>query len=424
MFHTAGPCGCGLHAWGGADAKPVACRQFPWIAVHDPRGTFASLSHVVQRRRIGSSIRRCWCWRRYRAPRRRFDGLDVRRSLPPALSPRRLLDWDALSAWEAQALDACARNDAPEDVLQDLLALRTHARRWTTTQGPLAAWIASWTPDAPPSAAATWRPDPALDAIVRASAPVGLAVPPPVACGTRPRWRAGAPLIRRYLAARLIACWPLHYGTGVATAIAYAAALLSVLAAKIARRAPAGPRPPGAAVLAAIAETNRLVVHLAAPTRWPAGSTRGPSATSTATYNDAATMRRPSAVRVGRSCCSRRRGSPPARRRRPRRSPRRRWESAAARAHRLRARSPALSNPDLVNVFTSRGLDAREEDDGVVIYLPTVYLFEFGKSDVDARRARSWRRSPPCSPSRCSPAAASPSKATPTASAPANTTRR
>ena len=47
--------------------------------------------------------------------------------------------------------------------------------------------------------------------------------------------------------------------------------------------------------------------------------------------------------------------------------------------------SPTLSNPDLVNVFTSRGLDAREEGDGVVIYLPTVYLFEFGKSDVDVQ---------------------------------------
>lgn len=45
--------------------------------------------------------------------------------------------------------------------------------------------------------------------------------------------------------------------------------------------------------------------------------------------------------------------------------------------------SPALSNPDLVKVFTSRGLDAREEGAGVVIYLPTVYLFAFGKSDVD-----------------------------------------
>ena len=120
-----------------------------------------------------------------------LDGLDVRRSLPPALSTRRLLDWDALSAWETQALDACARNDAPEGVLQDLLALRTHARRWTAAQGPLAAWIGSWTPDALPSPAAAWRPDPALDAIVRASAPVGLAVPPPMPrAAMRRHWRA------------------------------------------------------------------------------------------------------------------------------------------------------------------------------------------------------------------------------------------
>ena len=43
-----------------------------------------------------------------------------------------------------------------------------------------------------------------------------------------------------------------------------------------------------------------------------------------------------------------------------------------------------ISNPDLVKVFASRGLDAREEGAGVVLYLPTVYLFAFGKSEVDA----------------------------------------
>jgi len=47
--------------------------------------------------------------------------------------------------------------------------------------------------------------------------------------------------------------------------------------------------------------------------------------------------------------------------------------------------APALSNPDLVKAFTSRGLDAREEGAGVVIYLPTVYLFAFGQADVDER---------------------------------------
>ena len=111
VFHTAGPCGCGLHAWGGADAKPIACRQFPWIAVHDPRGTFASLSHVcpaAQDRLLDPALLVLAPLPRAAAT---FDGLDVRRALPPALSPHRLLDWDALSAWETQALDACARND-------------------------------------------------------------------------------------------------------------------------------------------------------------------------------------------------------------------------------------------------------------------------------------------------------------------------
>lgn len=264
VFHTGGPCGCGLHAWGGADAKPIACRQFPWIAVHDPRGTVASLSHVcptAQDRLVDPALLMLAPLPRGAAS---FDGLDVRRSLPPALSARRLLDWDALSAWETQALDACARNEAPEGVLRDLLALWTHAQRWTAAHGVLAAWIASWTPDAPRSTT-TWLPDPALDAIVRASAPVGLAVPSPIAGADAGRWRGGAPLVRRYLAARVIACWPLHYGTGVATAIAYVAALLNVLAVEIARRAPSETEAGDAAVLAAIAETDRLVVHLAAP---------------------------------------------------------------------------------------------------------------------------------------------------------------
>ena len=46
--------------------------------------------------------------------------------------------------------------------------------------------------------------------------------------------------------------------------------------------------------------------------------------------------------------------------------------------------APPISNPDLVKVFASRGLDAREEGAGVVLYLPTVYLFAFGKSEVDS----------------------------------------
>jgi hypothetical protein len=263
VFHGEGPRGCGLHTWGGADAKPVACRQFPWIAVHDPRGTFVSLSHVCP----AAADRLDDPARLVLGPMPRaaasFDGLDVRRALPPALSARRLLDWDALSAWEAQVLGACGRTDPPEDLLTDLAALRAHARRWTPRQGSLAAWLAAWTPDVRRAEGPPWTPDPALDAIVRASVPAGLAVPPAVDAVDPPDWQPSAPLIRRYLAARLIACWPMHYGTGLATAMAYAAALLSVLASELARRHAAAPG--AAAVRAAITEVDRLMVHLAAP---------------------------------------------------------------------------------------------------------------------------------------------------------------
>jgi hypothetical protein len=265
VFHREGPCACSLHAWGGPDAKPIACRQFPWIAVHDPRGTFVSLSHVCPSaadRLADPALLQLVPMPRSAAT---FDGLDVRRALPPALSARRLLDWDALSAWETQALDACARNEAPDAVLRDLLALRVHARRWTPGQGPLAAWLAAWTPDpSPASAASAWASDAALDAIVRAAVPAGLTVPPAVERIDAARWDGAAPLVRRYLAARLVACWPLHYGTGVATAVAYVAALLAVLAAELSRQ-PARTSGSDARVRAAIAETDRLVVHLAAP---------------------------------------------------------------------------------------------------------------------------------------------------------------
>lgn len=47
--------------------------------------------------------------------------------------------------------------------------------------------------------------------------------------------------------------------------------------------------------------------------------------------------------------------------------------------------TPSISNPDLVKAFTSRGFDAHEEGAGVVIYLPTVYLFPFDKAEVDPK---------------------------------------
>jgi hypothetical protein len=265
VFHAPDAPGCRLHAWGGPHAKPLACQQFPWLAVHDPRGTFVSLSHVCPTAADLLRVAAPLTIAPIAAPATGFDGLDVRRSLPPALDRRRLLDWDALTAWEVQALDACARRLSPTDVRDDLRALVMHARRWRAGSGPLAAWIAAWTPaDRATGDGGAWRPDPRLDAAVRAAVPAHLAVPPAAAPAGPPRWDAGAALVRRYLAARLVACWPLHYGAGLGTVAVYVDALLSVVASELAAVRP-GRDATYADVLAALAETDRLVVHLAAP---------------------------------------------------------------------------------------------------------------------------------------------------------------
>jgi hypothetical protein len=266
VFHGSGAAACRLHAWGGPSAKPVACRQFPWIAVHDPRGTSVSLSHVCPTAAGLLHDPARLVLAPLPGPSSRFEGLDVRRALPPALSDRRLLDWDALTAWETQALDACARATAPEAIAGDLRALRAHAARWSPGAEPLARWIAEWTPHR--SRAQPWRPDPALDRAVRAAVPETLAVPPTPFAGASadaPAWNASGVLVRRYLAARLVACWPLHFGTGLATADAYVEALVTVVAGETARRGTSGAPLDDTVVLAAIAETDRLVLHLAAP---------------------------------------------------------------------------------------------------------------------------------------------------------------
>lgn len=269
VFHGSGAAACRLHAWGGPSAKPVACRQFPWIAVHDPRGTSVSLSHVCP---TAAGLLRDpahLVLAPLPGPSGRFEGLDVRRALPPALHDRRLLDWDALTAWETQALDACARADTPEAVIAGLRALRAHGARWTPGGGPLARWIAAWTPAAADARGRhDWRPDAALDRAVREAVPGDLAVPPTPFDGRRvdvPAWDSSGALIRRYLAARLVACWPLHFGVGLVTQVAYLEALLTVVAGEIARRVTPGAPPDDAVVLAAIAETDRLALHLAAP---------------------------------------------------------------------------------------------------------------------------------------------------------------
>ena len=240
--------------------------------MHDPRGTFVSLSHVCPSAADRLDDPALLVLAPLPRAAASFDGLDVRRALPPALSARRLLDWDALSAWETQALDACARNDAPEDRAAGSDGAAGARAALDAGRGSLAA--VDGRVDAGRAASPQGRRGRPIRPSTRSSArrcrPASRVPPAVDAHRSRRDWRAAAPLIRRYLAARLIACWPMHYGTGLATAIAYVAALLSVLAVELARR-----HAPAAGATRPCSPRSRKPIVWSCtsrrPTRWPRG---------------------------------------------------------------------------------------------------------------------------------------------------------
>lgn len=49
-------------------------------------------------------------------------------------------------------------------------------------------------------------------------------------------------------------------------------------------------------------------------------------------------------------------------------------------------------NREVVSEFTRRGIDAREAEEGVVIYLPTVYLFAFNSAAVEPDASQQLRQ--------------------------------
>ncbi len=266
-FHDPVAHRCELHAILGPRGKPSACQQFPFVTVRDPRGTFVSLSHYCPSAAALLDDDGALALQAMPAAAGTFEGLDVRTSLPPAVDAARLLDWDALHAWEAAGLTVLSAAGDPDVALADLRACHAHLARWRPGRGTQAAWIASWTPAAADRRCAPVAPQ--LDALIRDAAPErpGGRQPTPAAAWTpavAEGWAPLRPMACRYLAARFVACWPLHCGHGLTTQLAYLEALLAVLRTEFARAA--GGAVPGPAQLRDAARASELLaVHLADP---------------------------------------------------------------------------------------------------------------------------------------------------------------
>jgi Fe-S-cluster containining protein len=185
---------CAIHAAGGHDALPLTCRMFPRVVLHDPRGTFISLSHfcpTAARMLFDATgpvtivdapatlAQDGW-----------LDGLDARDAWPPLLRDGVLTDLDSYARWEARSIELLTRGDY-------------NARRALEALAGVTAIIALWTP----------RRETLIDTIDRAFADVGV----------WPR-EAGADhdsAVRRWLAARLFGSWIAYQGRGLETIVRY-----------------------------------------------------------------------------------------------------------------------------------------------------------------------------------------------------------
>jgi hypothetical protein len=118
----------------GHDALPLACRQFPRVTLHDPRGASVTLSHycptaaaLLDEDAPVSIVTGAGAF----PPDGEYVGLDARTSLPPLLRANVLMDWDAWFAWEEASVDVLANSDAPAGVALARLGVAVeHVRTW------------------------------------------------------------------------------------------------------------------------------------------------------------------------------------------------------------------------------------------------------------------------------------------------------
>jgi Fe-S-cluster containining protein len=213
VFHDASSARCAIHATLGHGALPLACRQFPRVVVHDPRGVSITLSHYcpTAAAALEEGVAEIEIVQRPPAfpAGGEYVGLDARDALPPLIRPDMLMDWE--SWWELESLSVRLLGSMPPDAALDRLqAAVDRLETWTPSNGALRDAVPhafAWTGG---SAAPSPR-QPARDRAV-----LDDAIPPEF----RTSLQAGSVPVsdraaRRFLAAHAFANWTAHLGTGL-----------------------------------------------------------------------------------------------------------------------------------------------------------------------------------------------------------------
>ena len=281
---------CRVHRDVGEEYLPVACRQFPRVALHDARGTLISLSHYCPT--AASMIASVASRDRFaivRAPSSLaidgvVEGLDARDALPPLLAPGLLMDIEGYDSWERRAIELFADGTHSAAACIAAIADASHRlQRWRPGDEPLAAAVAREF-----EFASAREDDEDLEADVARLAAADASVPqelrrPPRETGIEhawaqvaPWWPSVDPAVRAYLAARLFGNWIAYYGQGVHAIVEYLRVCLSVLKLEAARHqaraltngsasSALSALSPWQTVTEAIRSADLLLVHLSDP---------------------------------------------------------------------------------------------------------------------------------------------------------------
>ena len=198
---------CSIQRVGGHESLPVSCRMFPRSVLIDGRGTFVSLSHFCPTA-AGLLFEPGPRAAIVEAPATLvdvgpLDGLDARSAWPPLLRPGVLMDLESYDAWEHFGVDLLTRDGvAPHAALAALEHVAARIASWTAEEGPLHGQV--------------------RDAF-RATAPErGILAPHEVA-------------VKRWLAARLFACWIAYQKDGIVEIARYLRSCLETFAEELGR---------------------------------------------------------------------------------------------------------------------------------------------------------------------------------------------
>jgi hypothetical protein len=226
---------CAVHRTVGPRVLPSACRNFPRIALRDPRGVFVTLSHYCPT--AARLLLRDQDLSIVDAPARltldgEVEGLDATGVLPPLLRPGMLMSLDACDTWEREAVATLnARTLPPAEAVAAISAATAAACRWRPDDGALCAAIGTAFAEAR-HAAACHRPVSRMEHAIKS-----------------------------FLAAHAFASWAAYQHGGLSAAAAAVQTALTTLERALAMPPRNGDQSADEAFITAVRETDLLLRH-------------------------------------------------------------------------------------------------------------------------------------------------------------------